>query len=63
MPDALRRARLIVDDRNARHGDSPFYQYAAREMSRIEAHLLQGPPIDRPFYETLTHGDRFDVRT
>lgn len=56
MSDALTRARQIVDDRIAHHGDSPFYQYAAREMPRIEARLSQGPAPDRPFYETLTHG-------
>jgi hypothetical protein len=56
MNHAISAARTIIGDRLQRHPASPLYEFAAREMARIDARLAHGPPVDRAFYQTLTNG-------
>jgi hypothetical protein len=56
MSHAIATARAMISDRLQRHPASPFYEFAARDMARIDARLAHGPPIDRAFYQTLAHG-------
>jgi hypothetical protein len=46
----------MIGDRLRQHPGSPFYVFASKEMARIDVRLNEGPPPDRAFYETLTHG-------
>ena len=56
MPDAIENARAMIAERVQSHPASPFYTFAAKEMARVDARLVQAAPPDRAFYETLTHG-------
>ena len=56
MTDAIAQARAVIAARVALHPANPFYQAASRQMQVIDARLADGPPPDRAFYESLTHG-------
>jgi hypothetical protein len=56
MSHAISAARTMISDRLQHRPANPLYEFAAREMARIDARLASGPPIDRAFYQTLTQG-------
>ncbi len=56
MTDAIAQARSVIQDRTQRFPNNPFYAFAARQMAVIDARLADGPPVDRAFYDSLTHG-------
>ncbi len=56
MTDAISKAREVIRQRVAQNPANPFYNAAARQMVAIDARLSAGPPPDRAFYASLTHG-------
>ena len=54
--EAIRQLRITTDDRMIAYPSNPFFEFAHRELDRIEYHYKVQGGFDREFYDTINIG-------